>query len=430
MSKLFQAGLSLTRGPIARSSIQSVIIRVAGLAISFVQAVLAARILGAQGYGVAAVVLSVAQIGATVAACGFGALAVREIPRLRAATGTGSVAAFVAVGLRWVVLLGLLVGGLLSAVALAGLVPASYRPALLAGSLVVLPMALLQLQRGAAQGLGRIVAAQVPGELFRPMLFVCFLSVVAIAQMRLLPEVYVAAFAAAASVVLVVALPLTFRGNVALHTINVPPPEARRLRIEAAPFLGIALVGMLLGEINTLMLGWLATPREAGLFQPVARIAPLMALPIQAAGMRFAPRIAELWEQGKWGEVERLRVTFTRATVTLTVLAAVTLAVAGPLLMSAFGSEFAGSARLLWIVAAAQIVNAAFGPVGMLLTMRGRANAALAGQVAGLAVNCLLGVILIPAYGALGAAVSMAIGIVAWNVVMAGLIRHEPRSGV
>ncbi len=62
----------------------------------------------------------------------------------------------------------------------------------------------------------------------------------------------------------------------------------------------------------------------------------------------------------------------------------------------------------------------------MLLTTRGRTRAALAGQIAGLAASCGTGLWLIPEHGALGAAIAMAAGIVAWNVAMLTLLRTSP----
>lgn len=427
MKTLIQSALASSRGPIARSSIHSVVLRSAALAVSFAQAILAARILGAHDYGIASVTLSVAQVCATLAAFGFGSLAVREVARLGAAGQHDSLASYAQSSTRRVTILALAAGGALSTAALAGLVPDSYRTAMLVAGLLVPPLALLQLQRGISQGLGRIVMAQAPGEVLRPILAVLVLVVAAASAQPLAPGSYVAMLAATAFVATGLALPRTLRGIWPTRATNVDTAQVRRWRVEAMPFLAMALTGILLGEISTLLLGWLATPGEAGLFQPVARLAPVMVLPVQAAGMRFAPRIAELWEQGKLREIAHLRRVFTIWTLALTILVSVALAAAGPWILSAFGREFAGSAALLWIVAGAQIFNAACGPVGMLLTMRGRSNAALAGQLSGLAVSCALGVWLIPEHGAFGAAISMAGGIVAWNMVMLAQLR--PASG-
>lgn len=427
MKALVQQGLALGRGPIARSSIQSLAIRLTGLAISFAQAVLAARILGAEGYGIASVALSAAQVAATLAVFGLGPLAVRELARQEAAGKHDATARYIHGSARMVALLAVLTGGALSAAALAGIVPDAYRPALLVSGMVVLPFALLQFQRDIARGLGRIAAAQIPIELVRPGLFAGFLLIVATAPAPLGTQTYVAAFALAAAAALAMSLPFTLRG-IPSGPAAPEAAEARRWRREAMPFLGMALTAILLGELNTLLLGLLATPHEAGLFQPVARLTPLMALPVQAAGMRFAPRIAELWERGETERIAQLRRTFTWSTTALTAATALALAAAGPWIMTAFGPEFADSAGLLWIVAAAQVFNAACGPVGTLLTMRGRTRAALNGQLAGLAVNFALGLWLIPAHGALGAAIAMAGGIVVWNVAMLLLLRR-PASG-
>jgi O-antigen/teichoic acid export membrane protein len=423
MRKLIQSVLTQSRGPIARSSIRSVVIRTGGLAVAFVQAILAARILGARGYGIASVALSAAQIAATLAAFGFGSLAVRELARLGAADRGDAVSWFVQTSSRRVTALALLAGGALSATTFTNLIPESYRSAVLIGGLVVPPLALLQLQRGVSQGLGRIVTALAPGELLRPVLVVAFLSIAAATQLQLEPHGYVTALAVASLLALGASLPFTLRAIPHAHMSAAAHSAAGKWRSESMPFLAMALVGILLGEINTLLLGWLTTPREAGMFQPVARLAPVMVLPVQAAGMRFAPRVAELWEKGRLDQIRHLRRVFTIWTLALTALVSVSLAAAGPWILQAFGREFAGSAMLLWIVAGAQIFNAACGPVGMLLTMRGRSRAALAGQLAGLVVSSALGLWLIPDHGALGAAISMAGGIVAWNLVMLAQLR-------
>jgi O-antigen/teichoic acid export membrane protein len=148
-----------------------------------------------------------------------------------------------------------------------------------------------------------------------------------------------------------------------------------------------------------------------------------MILPLTSALMRYSPRVAEFWQKG---EIDRLRAvtrTFTWTTCLLTLAAALAIALAGPWLLWIFGPEFRKSAPLLWIVAGAQVVNAACGPVGMLMVMSGCSGRALAGHLTGLVVNVALGVLLIPTHGAFGAAIAMAIGIVVWNLSMLAMAR-------
>lgn len=425
MRSLVKAGLTLSRGPIARSSIQSIAIRVTGLAITFAQAVLAARLLGAQQYGIVSVVLSVAQVGATIAVFGFGPLAVRELARHRANGATGATSEFVRTSIIVVAALSILVGSVLSALSFSELVPETYRRTLCFGGLVVLPLALLQLQRGVAQGLGWIAGAQIPGEVLRPALFVCALLIAAFIDFPLNPINYLAGFALTGFTIMIISLALTWRGILSPIKRYRNLADRQRWRLEAMPFFGLALIGILLAEVDTLLLGWLATPKEAGLFQPIARLAPLMVISVQAASMRFAPRISELWEQKEYKKIQKLTRIFIYSTSTLTAATALIFAASGPWLMAVFGSEFIASARLLWIIGAAQLFSAACGPVDVLLTMRGRTHAALIGQIAGLAANCVAGLWLIPRHGALGAAVAMACGIVAANIVMVIMQRTD-----
>jgi O-antigen/teichoic acid export membrane protein len=73
----------------------------------------------------------------------------------------------------------------------------------------------------------------------------------------------------------------------------------------------------------------------------------------------------------------------------------------------------------LIILAAGQLINVAFGSVGLFLTMTGYERDTLRGQVIALVVNALAAVILIPPYGAVGAALAVAIGLVTWNAALA-----------
>jgi O-antigen/teichoic acid export membrane protein len=186
-------------------------------------------------------------------------------------------------------------------------------------------------------------------------------------------------------------------------------------------------VNLLQGEMNTLLLGWLASPHEAGVFQPIVRLTPVLTLAVQAAAMGYAPHVASLWERGERHRIRSATAKFTLTTSFLTLVAALAIAASGPLLMWIFGPEFRQSAPLLWYIAAAQVFNAACGPVAPLLTMSGGSGRALWGLVAGLVVNISVAAMLIPDHGASGAAIAMASGIVVWNVIMLAMVRARYR---
>ena len=412
-------------GQVARGSIQSLIVRLSGLAVAFLQAILTARLLGAEGYGQVAVALSVAQIVATVSMFGFGPLAVREVAKFRAVKNASAEANFNRLALTVVLTLSLLACAVLAILgSIGGIVSADYaRPTALA-ALLVPPLALIALLRGIACGRGRIVRSQLPGEVVRQSLMTTSLLLVILFGFSIGPQKYIAITAISASVAALVAYILTLRREIRSVPFRIDILAGAQIR-QAMPFLGLALIGIAQGEINTLLLGALLGPQEAGLFQPIARLIPLMTLPVQAAAMRYAPIVSELWHAGETIRFERVTRLFTLWTSALTILLALGIAYTGNWILVLFGSEFSVGAELLWYMACAQIFNAACGPVGALLTMTGRSNAALAGQLAGLVVNLGLGLWLIPQFGLLGAVLAMSGGIVSWNVILLAItVRH------
>jgi O-antigen/teichoic acid export membrane protein len=416
----------LGSGQIARASMVSMAITVAGLALGFAQAVLTARLLGASNYGMVAVPMAIVQILSLLTLSGYGGLAIREVPARLAAGDRGGVTALLRHA--FVVVLGLSVAAaaLIAIVASSTtLVPAAYRPSLEIGGLLVIPIAVSGLLSSSARGFGRTVQAQAPGDLARPTAMLFLLGSAAVLGLGLGPVDYMWLSLGAALIWLFSAAVWFWRSE---HSNLRAPPRSGRgagYFVAALSFLGIDLTLMFQAQINTLLLGWLASPQQTGLFQPIVRLAPVFMLPVHAASIRFAPRIAELWESGDLARIRSVTRAFTWTTSLLTFSIAVTTAAVGPWLMPVFGAEFRQTAPLLWYIAAAQIFNAGCGPVGMLLTMSGRSGATLGGHVAGFAVNALFGALLIPKYGALGAVMAMSLGIAVWNIAILVMVRSR-----
>ena len=82
----------------------------------------------------------------------------------------------------------------------------------------------------------------------------------------------------------------------------------------------------------------------------------------------------------------------------------------------------------LVILAVGQLVSVFFGSVGYLLIMSGNEKETLRGQILALFVNVLVCSLLIPQYGAVGAALGVMAGLVAWNIILA--VRVYQRLGI
>ncbi|MEM1346614.1 MAG: oligosaccharide flippase family protein [Pseudomonadota bacterium] len=417
---------ALFAGPIARGATLSLAIRLIGIAVSFLQAVVAARLLGTENYGIAAVAIAAATMLGTLSTLGLGTLAVREIARQRARGNWGALRGFIGASLGAVAVAGLTGAALLvlSVLSLSLFAPV-YRTAVALGAVLVVVVAAIKLQRGMAQGFGRILSSQAPDEVVRPVLLLVFLAIVASSGAPLSPERYLLLLAVAGGLALALGLVALWRAICAMVPPALPQHEVRRWTGEALPFLQIAAVTAAFSEANTLLLGWLADPREAALFQPLARLSPLMTIAMQAVAMPFAPRVSALLATGETARVIAIsrQVTLTTTAATLALVAAILAA--APTILAAFGPEFVAAAPALWWIAGAQCFNAACGPVGLLLTMANRAGMALRAQVLALLAMLLLGLALIPGLGAEGAAIALAAGIVTWNIAMLRWVRRD-----
>jgi O-antigen/teichoic acid export membrane protein len=289
----------------------------------------------------------------------------------------------------------------------------------LAWSAAIVPaMALLILWRSVSQGFGRVFDAQAPIELFRPGATVFALSAALVLAFPLTPD------GALILLIAAYAIALALAGFALLRTLGGHVPRGPRTYRNAewfrsaTPFFGISVLAALQAELNTLLLGWLAGPVETGLFQPILRFAPIMLIAAHAVAMPLTPRISELWEQG---ETARLKHIVRRATFTTTAGAVVTCAaliLLAPWLLSAFGAAFTANVTALMWLAAAQIFNAACGPIATLLDMTDHQRFTMWSLLGFIAANTLVGLWLIPDYGAYGAAIAMALGIVVRNVLM------------
>ena len=409
---------SLGRGPIARGSLMSIAIRVAALGLLFLQAVLTARLLGPEGYGTIAVALSIATIAATVAMLGFGPLAVREVARLSVRADWLTLRGFLRYSGLAVISASLVGGGAIAALALwTELFGVHFRFEIAVAAVLVFPLAALIYLRGVLQGFGRILSAQVPNDLLRPIIIVGCVGGLLFFGSSISTVGFMALVLAAACLAALLAAISLVRSVRAFAPTTVAEVQSPHWGRAAAPFLAIFVLGIVGTEANTLILGWLAGPAEAGLFQPVARLVPIMLIANEALAMPLAPRIAAHWEERDLDGIRHLYRLATRFSTVATAIVVLGLVLLAPSIFSAFGSEFLVNAHLVLWIGLAQLVSAGTGQGALLLTMAGAMRLRILVQGLMLLVQLGLGLVLIGPFGAAGAALALVGAILVWSIL-------------
>lgn len=173
----------------------------------------------------------------------------------------------------------------------------------------------------------------------------------------------------------------------------------------ALPLSVVEIIQVSLISLPLLILGAFASAAEVGAFSIAARISQLVWIIIVSIGTVAAPLFAELHRRR---EFDRLRRTnrLVRAAVALCTLPIVLILFAAPAtILSLIGEGFTPAATALVILAAGQLVNGLLPCQDTLLAMTGHGRTLRSLNLLQLASCLLLGALLIPNFGLLGAAV-------------------------
>lgn len=209
-------------------------------------------------------------------------------------------------------------------------------------------------------------------------------------------------------------LPDLWRASEAL-----PMADRAAMVTMARPLLLSSAAGLLLGWADTVMLGILSDPAQVGLYAVAFRFALLTSLGQQVVNATAGPRIAGAFASGNHSAVQ----TILSRSVTLGALGAAPFVVATLLyaetFLALFGADFVEGATLVRIIVLGEFAALCLGPGGTTMNMTGLEQIFRNVVLGALAVNVVLNLVLIPAHGALGAAIATAITAIGQKAIMA-----------
>jgi O-antigen/teichoic acid export membrane protein len=168
--------------------------------------------------------------------------------------------------------------------------------------------------------------------------------------------------------------------------------------------------------MDVLMLGWLSTDREVGLYSIAASLALLGVLPAVSLNTMFNPVISELVQARELVQLNRLLQIITRwlLLICLPFFSILLLVPDGILLI--YGADFEQSRTPLLVLVLGQIIWVTFAPTMRIIPMSGHSLLNLINGLVALVLSLGLNYLLIPRYGGTGAAVGTAITLGAWSL--------------
>lgn len=394
--------------------------------------VLLVRYLTKSDFGAFAYALSVVTLGETVAGFGLSRGVSRFVPiydergEFGKALGT-LVFAFVAVlGLGLSVVL-LVIG--LRGVVMGQVVDAEDATALLAVLIVLAPVQALGILLDSVYaifGRPRLIFAR--NHVFTPFVRLAVTALVAASGASVLSiGVGFAAAGVFGLLVYAVLLKEVLRSQKLLpaHPLRFPVREMLSFTV---PLLTNDVVGVLMNAAATIILGVIAGSAEVATLRAVLPIALTMTYVLYSFGVLFVPLASRLFARRAYDELNRLywQTAAWSAVFALPILLA-GLVFADDVTRFLFGDRYADAGAVLAILVVGHYVTAAMGPNGVLLGVFHEVRFIVWTNVFAVALNLALAAALVPAAGALGAAVAMAATLVVLNVVrQIGLARRTP----
>jgi O-antigen/teichoic acid export membrane protein len=197
--------------------------------------------------------------------------------------------------------------------------------------------------------------------------------------------------------------------------------ERRALRRDFWRFTGpraLASVAQLaLQRIDVLLVAVLAGLAPAAVYAVAGRFVVLIQFANQGISQSVQPRLAEALSTGDRDTANHLYQTATGWLVLVTWPITLLVILFAPVYLRLFGDGYAAGVPVVVVLAGAMLVATGCGMVDMVLAMAGRTSWNLVNVLVALAVTVGLDLLLIPAYGALGAAIGLAGAMLANNLL-------------
>ena len=285
--------------------------------------------------------------------------------------------------------------------------------------------ALANVQDGIARSYDWVGLGIVPTYIVRQLLLTVLMAGVYFGG---LPVDAVSAMVLSVAAIWIPALLQTFVLDRRLAKRIEPGPKAHDVRLwigVALPILMAESFYLLLTHADLLMLQQFRSPEDVAVYYAAVKTLALVAFIYFSIAATTAHRVAAYHAAG---DTEGL-ANFMRKAIALTfwpsLVATVVLLAFGKPILSLFGPQFTEGYHLMFILAVGLLARAAIGPMERFLNVIGKQgiNALIYGGA--FAVNIVLCLVLIPPFGAAGAAIAISTALIVETVALVVLLKKQ-----
>lgn len=183
-------------------------------------------------------------------------------------------------------------------------------------------------------------------------------------------------------------------------------------------FFIISLINMTISSVDIFLLGWLEDKATIAQYGLANRLSALIAIVLIITNGIIGPIFAKLWGEKNTVEIIIKFKIITKLLLSISIACFLFALFFGEyFILMIYGNSYLSIFPIFMILLFSQCVALATGPVAYLLMMTGNAKYHKNTLIVALFVNLVLNIILIPLYGAKGAAIATAISILLKNLI-------------
>lgn len=402
------------------TSLSALGLKLCAAILNFTLGIVLARILVPADFGRYSIAIAILGLSTSIAGLGLPALVIREIAKLNVLGEWGLLKGVILTTHFWIV------GAIITAAAIALIgatavdISATPTGAIFFTCAAIFPLLSLgQIRSAVLKGLHFVIVADVPELLIRPLLMLVLIALYMLHQ----PHTTVVDVLRVQLISVVVAFVI---GSLLLAK-RIPRDVYKAIAVtktdiwlkESIPFLGITIISLLEGQIGIYMLGGLSNATEAGIFQAAFQVVGLIVIGLVAINTPLQPRLAAAWEIK---DKEKIQSLISESAKLGTFVAIVGTLIVFPLsgfIIKLYGGQYTEAATVLRILVFGQLINAAAGSCALLLSATGHQAYVFKALLLALIINISASALLIPTYGAIGAAFAAVCGLLTWNIALA-----------
>ncbi|MEN1925791.1 oligosaccharide flippase family protein [Luteimonas qiangzhengi] len=396
-------------------------LRIAGMGFGFLVGVQLARGLGAEGYGIYGIAMSILALLTVPTEFGLPMLLTREVAAAQVKQDWARMKGILHWSSRMSFMISIIIGaGVIAWLCFSGQgLSTALGLTLLAGMLMVPVVAQLSLRSAALRGLQQIVRGQIPVVLMRPMFHSLLLFLTGLWLVPMSPAMAMLLGVGAAGAALLIAVYMLRRRLPQESVCAAPVVDASRWLVDALPMALTEGMRLLQAHLLILLLGVTVLMTEVGIYRVASSLVLLIAMPISLFNIVSMPVIARLHAAGETRRLKRMLGFVSGGMTAGVIMLSLPFAVAGEDIISLlFGHEYESANSVLLVLCGGMLVNALLGAAAPVLNMTGHQSRVTRASLFALVLMAICAVPLIHVFGILGAAFSHLVSFALWHLLM------------